>query len=301
MALLITGPSVINFPSGTDTFSADYNTTKSVTWSVTVLDDGGLDPSDYTVSIDSNGLLTITLTPGTTIPPGTSLSLQVSATTGNPGAGNNGTLGVTVNLPEGVVPCFVAGTLIETEYGPRPVEDLVVGDLVYVSSGELLPIVWIGKRELSAEQLELNPDFRPVCIGKNALGRDLPSRDLYVSPQHRIVLEGAAAELLFGETRVFAAAIHLVDDRHIRQVAADRPVTYHHLACERHAILIANGLPTESLFPGDMALMAFGREDVDELLELFPELNSDEAAHPQTRLRCLKRGEAMVAREHYLR
>ncbi|TMV07937.1 hypothetical protein FGK63_10820 [Ruegeria sediminis] len=300
MALQITGPTVINFPSGTDTFSADYNTSKSVTWSVTVLSDGPLSPADYSVSIDSNGLLTITLTPGTNIPPGTSLSLRINATTGKPGAGNNGTLGVTVNLPAGVVPCFVAGTLIETEYGPRPVEDLAVGDLVRVASGELLPIVWIGKRTLSAEELKLNSNFRPVCIGKNALGPDLPSRDLFVSPQHRIVLQGWPAEMLFGEPQVFAAAVHLVDDRRIRRVTTDEPVTYFHLACERHVVLIANGLPTESLFPGDMALMAFDRADVNELLELFPDLNSDRAEHPETRLRCLKRGEALVARDIYL-
>lgn len=295
VSLAVTGPSAINLLSGTDALSVDYNTTKSVSWSVTVLGDGPLNPSDYSVSIDANGLLTIDLTPGVDIPPGTSLSLRIDATTGRPGNGNNASLGVTVNLPAGVVPCFVAGTLIETALGPRPVEDLAVGDLVRAARGELLPILWIGKRTLSANQLKLSPNFRPVCIGKDALGPGRPSRDLYVSPQHRIVLEGWMAELLIGEARVFAAAVHLVNDGTIRRTLPKSPVTYYHIACPRHAVLISNGVPTQSLYPGDMVLEAFGTGVAAELLALFPELaRATPAAALRTRLPCLKGREALV-------
>ncbi|WP_170325718.1 Hint domain-containing protein [Ruegeria arenilitoris] len=190
-------------------------------------------------------------------------------------------------------PCFVAGTLIETETGSRLVEELTVGDKVCVSNGQTLPIIWIGKRTLSAQILHIQPKFRPVLIKRDALGKAQPDRDLYVSPQHRIVIEGWRAELLFGEPMVFSAAIHLVNDDTIRQVKADEPVTYFHIACERHTILTSHGLRSESLYLGDRVLNSFGREDVDELREIFPELNGD-GSMQQTRLRCLKRPEAQA-------
>lgn len=195
-------------------------------------------------------------------------------------------------------PCFVAGTLIETDLGPRRVEDLAVGDRVCASDGQTLPIVWIGRRELSLETLQHQPKFRPVRIRRNALGVGLPDRDLFVSPQHRIVVEGWRAEMLFGESMVFTAAIHLVNDSTIRQVLPDEPVVYYHIACERHAILKSHGLRSESLFIGGRALKSFHREDVEELRTLFPELR-DKAPVQQTRLRCLKRPEAAVLKSTF--
>ncbi|WP_348774584.1 Hint domain-containing protein [Ruegeria atlantica] len=299
MSLVISGPTSISIPSGSTSVMEQYTTTKAVTWSVTVTGDGGLDPSDYTVSISPSGVLTVELTEGADIPPNTQLTVLIRATTGNPGNGNNASLSVTVDLPAGTVPCFVKGTLIETGKGPCPVEELSVGDKVRVSSGALLPILWIGKKTMSAEALQRNPRLRPVCIQKGAIGDGLPDRDLYVSPQHRIVLEGWRAELLFGESRVFAAAIHLVNDKTIRQVRPDEAVTYFHVACDRHAILISHGLPTESLFLGDMALLSFDREDVVELGMLFPDRFSPKPTLEQTRVRCLKRPETKALLRMY--
>ena len=48
------------------------------------------------------------------------------------------------------VPCFVAGTLIETECGPVPVEDLQPGMRVLVRDGAPEPIRWIGRRRVEA-------------------------------------------------------------------------------------------------------------------------------------------------------
>ncbi|GAA6161599.1 hypothetical protein NBRC116589_37730 [Ruegeria sp. HU-ET01832] len=300
MALTILGPTSLSIPSGSTSVAQQYIATKAgASWTAVVSGTGGLDESDYTVSISSSGLLTVELTPGTYIPPNTQLILEIFASTG-PGNGNNDSLIVTVSLPEGTVPCFVKGTLIETETGRCLVEDLSVGDKVRVSSGDLLPIEWIGEKTISVEELNRAPRLRPVCIKKGAIGKGLPDQDLYVSPQHRIVLEGWRAEFLFGEPKVFVAAIHLVNDKTIRQVNASESVTYFHIACHRHAILMSNGLPTESLFLGDMALQSFGREDVEELCMIFPEIRNSATAKEQTRLRCLKRPEAVALRNMFV-
>lgn len=194
-------------------------------------------------------------------------------------------------------PCFVSGTLIETDCGPRPVEDLAVGDRVCVAGGTTLPIEWIGKRTLSAQILRIRPQYNPVCIRRDALGKGLPDRDIYLSPQHRVVLGGWRAELYFGAPSVFCAAIHLVNDDTIRQVTTDEAVTYYHIACAEHVILTSHGLQSESLFPGDMALKSLHRDDVEELRALFPGLLSDAGPPPQTRLSCLTGREARALRD----
>lgn len=295
MALNIFGPPVINVPPATETITQLYTASKPAAWSVVVTGDGALTPADYSVTISGSGLLTVTLMPGVIVPPGTALSLIISASSG-PGAGNNGSLNVTVNLPAGVVPCFVAGSLIDTVEGPRPVETLAVGDLVPVEDGPPQPILWIGKRTLSIADLGANPHLRPVRIRRDALGPGCPNRTLWVSPQHRIVLQGWRAELFFGEAQVFAAAIHLTNDDTIRQCRPNRAVTYYHLAFQRHLLLCAHGLLSESIFLGDIAFLALRRSDVEELLVLFPELRSRAGRDAsRTRLRCLTGSEARLA------
>lgn len=56
------------------------------------------------------------------------------------------------SLPESAPPCFVNGTLIETDRGPVPVESLAVGDRVMGSSG-LRTVKWIGWRNYHARSL----------------------------------------------------------------------------------------------------------------------------------------------------
>lgn len=162
-------------------------------------------------------------------------------------------------------PCFVAGTLIETAMGPRRVETLVPGDLVMTRDNGLRPLCWTGGRVVSGLDRHA-----PVRFETGVLGNDRP---LLVSPQHRVLIEGWQAELLFGETEVLSAAVHLVNGSTIRRVP-DRAVSYHHILFDRHEIVMSNGAPTESFFPGETILD--GDADLRaEILGLFPELDSD--------------------------
>ncbi len=81
----------------------------------------------------------------------------------------------------------------------------------------LQPIRWIGRKELDFAQLVAMPALRPVRIAAGAMGLHSPERDLLVSPQHRVMLEGAWSEMLFGEPEVLVAATHLVGRRGVDQ------------------------------------------------------------------------------------
>ncbi|MBA3910224.1 MAG: hypothetical protein C0524_10155 [Rhodobacter sp.] len=167
--------------------------------------------------------------------------------------------------------CFCTGTMIATPSGPRAVETLVAGDMVLNDQGEAHQIFWVGRSRISLAALHRNPGLNPIRIPANAFGPSLPEADLLVSPQHRIVLEGPAAELLFGETRVLAPVKHLVGT-FAETVTSDADVDYFHILTEGHEILVSNGLPTESFQPARRMIdvMASGtRAVLEETLEVL--------------------------------
>jgi hypothetical protein len=159
-------------------------------------------------------------------------------------------------------PCFVAGTPIDTPEGPVAADRLRPGDHVLTLDRGARPLVWVGRRTVPA-----TGRFAPVRFTPGAIGNAVA---LEVSPQHRMLVTGWRAELLFGEPEVLVAAAHLVDgDRITRAPRAD--VTYIHLMFDRHEIVVAAGVPSESFNPG----MAFLRRDPvtrTELAALFPQL-----------------------------
>lgn len=159
-------------------------------------------------------------------------------------------------------PCFVSGTRIETDCGDIPVEDIRVGDLVRTMDHGLQPVRWTGQRRVSATD-----QFAPVRISKGALGN---KRDLLVSPQHRILISGWRAELLFGENQILAAAKHLCNHDKIH-IARQSQVTYVHLLFDRHEIIFSEGIPSESFDPCGQMLEDDRMLRV-ELEQLFPEI-----------------------------
>jgi hypothetical protein len=174
-------------------------------------------------------------------------------------------------------PCFVAGTLILTPDGERPVEDLAEGDIVVTASGSAQPILWIGGRHISAFSLDRNPDIRPVRIAAGAIGNE---RDLIVSPQHRILVAGALAEVLFGEKEVLAPAKGLLGGDRVHYHDTGGGVSYYHILLESHDVLWANGVPAESMYLGDQMGDGLIRE-MATLIEEFGELRRSQVfSHP---------------------
>ncbi len=150
--------------------------------------------------------------------------------------------------PPDVFICFCGGTDILTPAGYREVETLQIGDLVLNAQGETKPVLWIGRTEVSIAEMLSVPERRPVRIAANAIEPGVPFSDLYVSAQHRVVLNGWATELLFGEEDVLVAAKHLVGTI-AERVMPKAAVTYYHLLFEGHDLVISNGLTSESLQP----------------------------------------------------
>ncbi len=172
--------------------------------------------------------------------------------------------------------CFAPGSKIQTPAGERLVESLAVGDLVITADKGAQPIRWIGRSHISAEQLSLSPELRPVRVKAGSISAGLPAQDLVVSPHHRIVVDGWRAQMLFGEREVLASANSLINDTGIRSETPENGVTYIHIAFDTHEVVISNGIRAESLQPSAPVVDALQGRAREELLTVFPHLRTRE-------------------------
>ncbi len=197
------------------------------------------------------------------IPVGKHFSKVTSITLGNfDGVDYDGTW--TSNRVQSFV-CFVAGTLIDTATGPRPVETLRPGDRVRTVDEGLQPLHWVGQRCVAGPGA-----MAPVCFSAGAIGN---RRDLCVSPQHRMLVGGWRSQMLFGHDEVLVPARALINDHNVRSVPQEH-VTYVHILFGRHQIVFAEGALAESFHPGATAMDMLGEATRREILSLFPELAS---------------------------
>ncbi|MEM5476866.1 Hint domain-containing protein [Pacificibacter sp. AS14] len=162
--------------------------------------------------------------------------------------------------------CLTRGTLIDTADGPKYIEALKKGDLINTLDNGPQAIRWIGSRNMPAQD-----EMAPVLIKAGAMGN---VRDLKVSQNHRMLVRGPQAQILFGERDVLVAAKHLLNDDKIRIVSGGT-VDYFHMLFDAHQIIFAESCPTESLFPGQEALDTVSVEARTEILTIFPELGGD--------------------------
>ena len=169
------------------------------------------------------------------------------------------------------IPCFTTGALITTPNGSMPIEHLRVGDEVQTLDHGAQPIVWIGKRHLTHADLLAFPKMRPVHIRAGALGNRC---DMLVSPQHGMLTTQD------GDTPQLARAIHLACNGGpgFRVAYGVRDVTFYHLMFEQHEVIIADGTPSESFYPGPMAMGALTNEAQREIAQLFPDLLTRQTA-----------------------
>ncbi|WP_284948154.1 Hint domain-containing protein [Acidisoma cladoniae] len=145
------------------------------------------------------------------------------------------------------VACFSRGTRIATSRGEIAVEALTLDDQVLTVDSGPSAIRWIGYRDIDLTRHAAPDHVRPIRVRTGAFGQGRPRRDLMLSPDHAIFVEG-----------VLIPVKYLVNDITIRQMEAET-VTYFHIELERHEIVLAEGLPCESyLDTGDRAAFAGG-------------------------------------------
>jgi len=171
--------------------------------------------------------------------------------------------------------CFTPGTLITTPTGAIPVQNLKIGDLVLTADNGVQAIRWIGRRNLSGARLHACPNLRPVKISAGSLGRDLPDRDMWVSPQHRMLVNDATTSRFFGKDEMLSPAKGMCNGDSIFIDQSLNAVEYIHILFDDHQIIFANGAMTESFHPGQRSVDGLTVATRNELFGIFPELKQN--------------------------
>ncbi len=177
------------------------------------------------------------------------------------------------------VVCFTETAVISTPDGPRPITELVEGDLVLCGDGEARPVRWIGERHLDEAALSDAPELCPIVIPAGSVGPNLPSADLELSPQHRVLMGGWRMELMFGMSEALLPAKSLTELPGVAQRGAEGGVTYYHILLDDHQTVQANGLDCETLMPAEVAQTGLGTEARSEIFKIFPELVGNLSAY----------------------
>jgi hypothetical protein len=131
--------------------------------------------------------------------------------------------------------CFMAGTMIATPRGEVPVESIKRGDLVTTADGRTVPVAWLGIQTVSRR---FSDPLRvwPIRVKAGALDENVPSRDLLISPDHAILVDGALVQ-----------AGALVNGMSItREERLPAKFTYYHVEADDHSLILAHNVPAET-------------------------------------------------------
>jgi len=194
----------------------------------------------------------------------------------------------------GGVICFTPGTTIKTPSGVRLIEESREGDRVQTKDNGAQEILWVGSRRMTGARLFAMPKLRPIRIRAGALAIERPDEELLVSPEHRMLVKGRIAQMLFNTDEVLVAAKDLVNGRNIVVDSLVKEVTYIHLMLPDHQVMWANNLETESFHPANTALSTLSDDDRLRLLAGFPDLETDPHGYGGYARRNLSQSEAAI-------
>ena len=192
---------------------------------------------------------------------------------------------------QGQMICFTPGTRLKVATGEVDVTRLRPGDLVQTKDNGLQEVLWTGQRRITGARLHVMPDLAPVRIRAEALGSGRPDQELVVSPEHRMLVKGAIARDLFNTEEVFVGARDLVNGDGIIHDKMVRSVTYVHILFERHEVVWANGLETESFHP---ALAALDDAQRESMAAAMPNAVGPDAEYSDYARRVLSPSEAAI-------
>jgi hypothetical protein len=163
--------------------------------------------------------------------------------------------------------CFLRGTAIMTPDGEVRIEDLKIGDRVETVAGRAMAVKWIGRRLYRRSGPSFQAGVMPVRIARHALDARTPHRDLYLSPNHALYLDGVLIRV-----KELVNGISIVPALPIEQ----ETVEYFNIALDSHEVILAEGAPAETFL-----LRANSHENFANFAE-FERLRSAGSRQPVT-------------------
>jgi hypothetical protein len=210
----------------------------------------------YLADVFKNGLN------GNTIKKSDTLTIQK-------GVGWNLTNNSPVNGPA-TPACFLAGTAVRTPSGDVLVETLKIGDTITLNDGRTAPVFWVGVRTVCMVFADVLRCL-PIRIKAHALGANLPSRDLLLSSDHAVLVDG-----LLIQAGALVNGVSIVREHHV-----PTEFRYFHVEVEDHSLLLAENVPAET-FVDNVDRMAF--DNWAEHQALYPDAPAiEEMEYPRAK------------------
>ncbi len=172
---------------------------------------------------------------------------------------------------ESAFAAFGRGALIQTETGPRAIEDLLPGDMVVGEQFGLQPLRWIGQMTLVAGlpgQVEGQSQLTRISADSFGLSRPMP--DLLLGPAARLEHRVPDGLTRLGSDRAYVPVGTFSDGHSVIDVTPVAPVQVFHLCLDRHDSVVANGLAIEAFHPGRVSDLRLSDDLFALYLSLFP-------------------------------
>lgn len=145
---------------------------------------------------------------------------------------------ITLNSITATVNCFLEGTLIAGPDGDKAVETLQPGDTLITADGGVTEVKWVARQQMFPK-FSQPEEINPVLIKAGALAENVPARDLYVTTDHAMLVDG-----------MLITAAALVNGRSICKVA-EMPLdgfSYYHIETGVHEAILAENAAAETLY-----------------------------------------------------
>ncbi|QLH71670.1 Hint domain-containing protein [Rhodopseudomonas palustris] len=193
--------------------------------------------------------------------------------------------------------CFMAGTRIQTVDGQVMVETLKRGDTVVCADGRVRTVNWLGRQTVSTVFAN-SVRVLPIRIMAGAISDGVPSRDLLISPDHALLIDGI---LIHAGALVNGTSV-------VRETDVPRTFMYYHVEVSDHSLILAEGTPAET-FVDNVDRLAFDNWAEHEALypggltlsEMpYPRAKSHRQVPVRTRVRLAERARLIGVRPDQL-
>lgn len=134
---------------------------------------------------------------------------------------------------------LTVGSMILTDQGERPVEDLQPGQLVFTKNLGLQKLRYVALQDVD---LTGSPQLSPIKINAGRFGIE---KESFFHPSQHIEVRHPLFDMMFGSSEVLLRCGELLDQPGFSQISDLTSLTYVALGFSHHHVVICNGAPVD--------------------------------------------------------
>lgn len=195
---------------------------------------------------------------------------EISALLANGNISQTRQLAPALPLFEDAFCAFSRGSLVDTQNGPVAIEDLLPGDRVHTTDGQLETVLWKGSTTLvPGRPGPSGRNLRLTRIMADSFGMQRPMSYVLAGPSARLLNTPDHLRSISGGARILTPVQEFVDGMNVIETAPPTPVELFHICLPRHAAIRVGGLEFETYHPGANAVRLISHAMRSLYLNLF--------------------------------